>query len=78
MNLYTILTLRDGPRAYSKQEFARDIYLLDQSGTIGTRDGRTLRFAASASTRGTGVLETVTRGGQIKIYSTIALEGSNA
>ncbi len=77
MNLYSILTLLNGSRAYSKQEFARDIYLLDQSGLIETKDGRILRFAASATTRGGGVLETVAKGGQVKIYSTIALEGPN-
>ena len=77
MNLYSILTLLNGSRAYAKQEFARDIYLLDQSGLIETKDGRILRFAASATTRGGGVLETVAKGGQVKIYSTIALEGPN-
>ena len=73
--LYNILTLLPGSRAYSKQEFARDVYLLDQSGVVQVKDGRTLRFAASATTRGTtGWFETVAKGGQVKIYSTISFE----
>lgn len=77
IHLYSILTLLNGSRAYSKQEFARDVYLLDQSGCIETKDGRILRFAASASTRSGGLLETVAKGGQVKIYSTIAFEDAN-
>ena len=74
--LYDILTLLPGSRAYSKQEFARDVYLLDQSGIVTVKDGRTLRFAASATTRSSskGYFETVAKGGQVKIYSTISFE----
>ena len=48
-------------RDYSRQELARDLYLLDQSGVTTTKDGRVLRLPASALTRGSGVLRTVTR-----------------
>jgi hypothetical protein len=63
-------------REYTKQEFARDLYLLDQSGAVITRGGRTLTLPASALTRGSGVLHTVTRSGQSKVYAGISFEES--
>ena len=54
---------------YSKQEFARDLYLLDQSGVTHTaRSPRQLRWSASTGTKGAGVLVTVARGGQRQYY----------
>ena len=67
--LWQVLTMLPGAaREYSKPEFARDLYLLDQSGTVTTRSGRTLRFHASSGTRGAGVLTTVARTGQQQRY----------
>ena len=75
VDLYTVLTLMPGAgRDYSKQEFARDLYLLDQSGAVTTRSGRTLSLPASALTRGSGMLHTVTRSGQAKVYAGISFE----
>lgn len=74
--LYAILTMLPGSgRDYTKQEFARDLYLLDQSGTTRTRDGRVMQLPASALTRGSGVLTTVTRYGQEKMYAGISFDG---
>lgn len=74
-DVYGVLTVLPGSsREYSKQEFARDLYLLDQHGTTRTRDGRTLHLPASALTRGTGLFVTVTRSGQAKMYAGISLE----
>src|SRR5207302_2762703 len=40
LDIYDILTLLPGQsREYSRQEFARDIYLLDESGVTRTRRG---------------------------------------
>lgn len=76
VDVYKVLTLMPGSsREYTKQELARDLYLLDQSGVTGTKDGRTLRLPASALTRGSGVLTTVTRSGQEKVYAGISFEG---
>jgi hypothetical protein len=77
VDVYSVLTLMPGAsREYSKQEFARDLYLLDQSGVVTTRDGRNLSLPASALTRATsGVLSTVTRSGQAKMYAGISFEG---
>lgn len=79
VDVYAVLTLLPGAsRDYTKPEFARDVYLLDQSGVTVTRGGRALSLPASALTRGTGVLQTVTRGGQVKVYAGIALAEGRA
>lgn len=74
-DVYKVLTVLPGSgRDYSKQEFARDLYLLDQSGVTVTKAGRTLSLPASALTRGSGLLTTVTRTGQEKIYAGVAFD----
>ena len=65
-------------KEYSRQELARDLYLLDQSGVTTTRDGRVLALPASALTRDSGVLRTVTRSGQDKVYAGISFEGGRS
>ena len=72
--LYRVLTILPSSRTYSKSEFARDVYLLDQSGVIQLRDGRRLTLPASALTRSSGAMETVAKGGQVKLYAGIAFE----
>jgi len=43
--VYELLTLLPGQsREYSRQEFARDVYLLDRSGATETRDGFVVSF----------------------------------
>lgn len=72
-DIYNALTVLPGSaREYSRQELARDLYLLDQSGITTTKDGRDLQLPASALTRGGGVLRTVTRSGQEKVYAGIS------
>lgn len=70
LDVWSVLTLLPGQsREYSKQEFARDLYLLDQSGVTSTpRSPRTLRWSASTGTKSTGVLTTVARSGQQQRY----------
>ncbi len=73
VDVHTVLTLLPGAaRDYTRQEFARDLYLLDQSGVVDTKDGRRMSLPASAMTRDTGVLSTVTKAGQTKVYAGIA------
>ncbi len=70
VDLYAVLTVMPGAaREYSKPEFARDLYLLDMSGVTATKSGRAMTFAASALTRAGGVLTTVTKTGQEKVYA---------
>ena len=73
-DLYELLTLLPGTtREYSRQEFARDVYLLDQSGETKTRTGETLEFHASTGTKAArGTLTVVTQGGTEKSYYAIA------
>jgi hypothetical protein len=63
-------------RDYTKQEFARDLYLLDQSGKVRTNSGRTMHLPASALTRGSGTFVTVARSGQEKVYAGISFVGA--
>jgi hypothetical protein len=70
VDVWSVLTMLPGQRGqYSKQEFARDLYLLDQSRVTRTaRSSRELRWSASTGTKGSGVLVTVARGGQRQYY----------
>lgn len=77
VDVHAVLTLLPGSaRDYSRQEFARDLYLLDQSGlTTSDRSGARLRWSASTGTKGAGVLTTVSRVGQQQRYWGIAFTG---
>jgi hypothetical protein len=76
VDVHRVLTLLPGSaRDYTRQEFARDLYLLDQSGIVATNAGRTMSLPASAMTRGAGVLRTVTQAGQEKVYAGLAFTG---
>lgn len=73
LDVYAVLTLLPGQaRDYSKQEFARDLYLLDLDGHATTKSDRRLRWSASTGTRQAGVLTTVARSGQKQRYWGIA------
>jgi hypothetical protein len=72
--LYDLFTLLPGTaREYSRQEFARDVYLLDQSGQTETRDGERIEFDASTGTKlRRGTLTVVAQNGQEKHYYAIS------
>lgn len=73
LDVYQILTVLPGQRQeYSKQEFARDVYLLDQSEAKATKDGLRVSFPAATGTKAAGTLSTVTRAGELKVYYGIA------
>ncbi len=68
-DIWSVLTLLPGQvKEYTRPEFARDLYLLDQSGVRQNRDGGMLRWHASSGTRTAGVLTTVARTGQQQRY----------
>ena len=72
-DVYAGFTMLPGSaRDYTKQEFARDMYLLDQSGVVTAKDGRLLQLPASALTRGSAGITTVSRSGQEKVYAGIS------
>ncbi|MBM0224576.1 MULTISPECIES: hypothetical protein [Micromonospora] len=70
VDVWRVLTMLPGQaKEYTKQEFARDLYLLDQSGVTATaRSARQLRWSASTGTKTSGVLTTVARSGQRQRY----------
>ncbi|HEY8471702.1 MAG TPA: hypothetical protein VIL37_03590 [Natronosporangium sp.] len=70
VDVWAALTLLPGQRRdYSKPEFARDLYLLDQSGVTSTpKSPRQLRWVAGTSTDSPGVLTTVARSGERRHY----------
>jgi hypothetical protein len=70
VDVWSVLTMLPGQRGqYTKQEFARDLYLLDQQGVTSTpRSPRELRWSASTGTKSAGVLVTVARSGQRQHY----------
>lgn len=79
VEVWAVLTLLPGQqRDYTKPEFARDLYLLDQSGVSAAKDGRGLRWNASSGTRGSGTLTTVARSGQQQLYWGISFTGGQA
>lgn len=76
LDVYGVLTLLPGQaREYTKPEFTRDLYLLDQTGvsTVGST-GRRLRWSASTGTKQAGVLSTVAKSGQRQRYWGVAFE----
>lgn len=76
VEVYAVLTLLPGQsREYSRPEFARDLYLLDQTGAVEAGSpGRRLRWSASSGTRQAGMLTTVARSGQQQRYWGVAFE----
>lgn len=70
LEVYELFTLLPGAqRDYSRQEFARDIYLLDQSGVTTTRKGYTVSFPASSGTRSaSSTVRIITEDGREKLY----------
>ncbi|MGH2353116.1 MAG: hypothetical protein ACRDJN_16035 [Chloroflexota bacterium] len=78
LDVYDLLTLLPGQaKEYSRQEFARDIYLLDQSGVTTPRKGHSVVFPASTGTRtSSNTIRIVTQTGQEKLYYGIAFHSA--
>ncbi|HOS92247.1 MAG TPA: hypothetical protein PLD23_00620 [Armatimonadota bacterium] len=74
LELYELLTLLPGQaREYTKAEFARDVYLLDRSGSLTTRNGAVATLHASTGTKSpSAVLRTITETGEKREYYGIA------
>jgi hypothetical protein len=80
VDIWSVLTMLPGQRGqYSKQEFARDLYLLDQSGVTRTaRNSREMRWSASTGTKGSGTLVTVASSGQRQHYWGVSFTADDA
>ena len=72
--LYRLFTLLPGASAeYSQQEFARDIYLLDQSRQVQTKAGGRLEFHMGAGAKTpAGAMSIVTQNGTERKYHGIS------
>ncbi len=72
--IYDLLTLLPGQsRDYTIQEFARDLYLLDESRVAKTKGGYALGFHASTATRSSrGIIKIITKEGAEKKYYSIS------
>lgn len=72
--IYNLLTMLPGQaRDYSREEFTRDIYLLDQSGQDTTKDGSRIEFHAGAGAKlAKGTLSIVTQHGTERKYHGIS------
>lgn len=67
--IYELLTLLPGQsKEYSRHEFARDLYLLDQSGVTTTRKGHVLALHPARGNEKGRVFSIVTKTGHAKEY----------
>ncbi|MBI2854822.1 MAG: hypothetical protein HYX87_07895 [Chloroflexi bacterium] len=74
LEVYEKLTMLPGlSQDYTKQEFARDIYLLHRSGVDRTKSGARVSFPASSGTRSRGrTITVIAEGGEEKTYFAIS------
>jgi hypothetical protein len=77
LEIYELFTLLPGEaKDYSRQEFARDIYLLDRSGVTTTRKGARVSFPASTGTKTLSrTLSIINERGEEKLYFGISFSG---
>ncbi|WNM57756.1 hypothetical protein [Candidatus Nitrospira allomarina] len=70
LELYQLLTLLPWQaNEYTRQEFGRDVYLLDKSGTISTKNNHRANFHASTGVRDANkTLTVIAQGGREKTY----------
>lgn len=70
LEIYQLLTLLPWQSAeYTRQEFGRDLYLLDKSGVTTTRKGYRINFHASTGVRDASkTLTVIAQGGREKTY----------
>jgi hypothetical protein len=70
VEIYNLLTLLPGQaKEYARQEFARDLYLLDQSGVNTARDGAAVSLhPARGNETASKVIHLVTKDGRAKTY----------
>lgn len=70
LEIYELFTLLPGQsKEYSKQEFVRDIYLLDRSGVSATRKGAKVSLPASTGTKiPSRTLSIINENGEEKLY----------
>jgi hypothetical protein len=75
--IHKLLTIMPGlSKEYSRQEFARDLYLLDQSGIRETKKGFVVSLHAGTGRElTTSTNKVITREGSVKVYYRISFSG---
>jgi hypothetical protein len=70
VEIYGLLTLLPGQsKEYSRQEFARDIYLLDEMGVRNTKNGFVVNIHGPRGPEPPGkIVRIITRDGEVKRY----------
>jgi hypothetical protein len=70
LELYQLLTLLPWQASeYTRQEFGRDVYLLDKCGAVSTKNGHRANFHASTGVRDVNkTLTVIAQGGREKTY----------
>jgi hypothetical protein len=78
--IYDVLTLMPGAaREYTRDDFARDLYLLDRSGVTTLNDGTECRFSASTGARSaSATLVCIAEDGSEKRYYGISFHKAEA
>ena len=75
-DIYAVLTISPGSSEYSRQEFGRDLYLLEQSSVRETRKGDRVHFSRSTGTKERGAIVVVGEDGRRVTYSSIGFTGA--
>ncbi|MCZ7664763.1 MAG: hypothetical protein M5U22_18395 [Thermoleophilia bacterium] len=78
--IYAVLTVAPGSgKEYSRQEFGRDLFLLESSGERRTRKEAEIHFSRSTGTKGgRGVITIVREDGKRVLYSSISFQEAAA
>ena len=77
LDIYELFTMLPGQsKDYSKQEFARDIYLLDSSSITATRSGAKIRFDAATGTKAGRVISIIDERGAERKYFAISFSAA--
>ncbi len=76
--IYDVLTLHpDMRRQYDKNEFARDVHLLDRSGVRRTKSGHEIRFPAATGTKSqSGTFTIIDAAGHAHTYYAVRFQES--
>ncbi len=80
VEIYDLLTLLPGQsKEYPRPEFARDLYLLDQSGVTADRGGRVIGLHPARGTESASrIFSIVTKEGEMKKYYALSFTASSA
>lgn len=78
-DLWAVLTVAPGSKKeYTKQDFGRDLYLLELSDTRETKSGARVHFSRSTGTKEVGAIVISGQGGDRIVYSSVGFTRGDA